>query len=107
VKAWSETYQQAIEKVRWDIYFDNKREIFSFQAAEAEHEKYIADFDQQRAERAFLEIEKLVLKLEKDSRRSINKSKYVDIYTNNALLQTCLALSRIRKCFRTISILFI
>ncbi|CAF1139612.1 unnamed protein product [Adineta steineri] len=55
---WSETYHQAVEK-----------------AANAEREKYLADFDQQRAEVTYSEIEALVQKLEKDSRRSINKSK--------------------------------
>ncbi|UJR31023.1 hypothetical protein I4U23_018532 [Adineta vaga] len=56
--AWSETYRQAVEK-----------------AGDAEKEKYLADFDQQRAERVYFEIEMLVEKLEKDSRKSINKSK--------------------------------
>jgi hypothetical protein len=49
--------------------------IFHFQAGDAEREKYQADIDQQRAERDYFNIEKLIATLEKEFRRSINKSK--------------------------------
>ncbi|CAF1500644.1 unnamed protein product, partial [Adineta steineri] len=55
--SWNETYSQAIAK-----------------AADAEREKYQADLDQQTADQAYSEIEKLVEKLQKDYRRAINKS---------------------------------
>ncbi|CAF0869988.1 unnamed protein product [Adineta ricciae] len=55
---WNETYGQAIAK-----------------AADAEREKYQADLDQQHADQAYAEIEKLVEKLQKDHRRAINKSQ--------------------------------
>ncbi|CAF1047240.1 unnamed protein product [Adineta steineri] len=44
-------------------------------AADAEREKYQADLDQQNADQAYSEIEKLVEKLQKDYRRAINKSQ--------------------------------
>ncbi|CAF3836093.1 unnamed protein product [Adineta steineri] len=56
--SWNETYSQAIAK-----------------AADAEREKYQADLDQQTADQAYSEIEKLVEKLQKDYRRAINKSQ--------------------------------
>ncbi len=46
-----------------------------FQAADAEREKYLADLEQQRADEAYSEIDKLVEKLQKDYRRAINKSQ--------------------------------
>ncbi|CAF1473609.1 unnamed protein product [Rotaria sp. Silwood1] len=55
---WNETYLQASAK-----------------AKEAEQEKYEADLDQQNAERVHFDLEQLVLKLQKESRRAINKSK--------------------------------
>ncbi len=50
-------------------------EIVCSQAADAEREKYQADLDQQHADQAYLEVEKLVEKLQKDYRRAINKSQ--------------------------------
>ncbi|CAF2567264.1 unnamed protein product [Rotaria sp. Silwood2] len=55
---WSETYGHALAK-----------------AADAEQEKYEADLEQQRAEKAYFEVEKLVEKLQKNYRRAINKSQ--------------------------------
>ena len=49
--------------------------MFAQQAADAEREKYQADLDQQHADQAYAEIEKLVEKLQKDHRRAINKSQ--------------------------------
>jgi hypothetical protein len=46
-----------------------------FEAAEAEREKYQADHQQQYAEQMFTNISQTIEKLEKNSRRSINKSK--------------------------------
>ncbi|CAF1183384.1 unnamed protein product [Rotaria sordida] len=56
--AWNETYLQAMAK-----------------ANAAEQEKYQADLDQQSVERVYFDIEQLVLKLQKECRRPINKSK--------------------------------
>ncbi|CAF2841058.1 unnamed protein product [Rotaria sp. Silwood2] len=55
---WNETYLQAVAK-----------------AHDAEQEKYQADLDQQSAEMVHYDLEELVLKLQKDCRRAINKSK--------------------------------
>jgi hypothetical protein len=52
--------------------------IFYFQSGDAEREKYQADIDQQHAERVYLTVEKLVAKIQKDYRRSINTSKYLN-----------------------------
>ncbi|CAF1213693.1 unnamed protein product, partial [Didymodactylos carnosus] len=57
-QSWNETYGQAIAK-----------------AADAEREKYEADQEQQKAQNEYEVLEKLVEKLQKDYRRSINKSK--------------------------------
>lgn len=50
-------------------------DILFVQAEDAEREKYLADVDQQRAERVFFELEKMLEKLQKDFGRSINKSQ--------------------------------
>ncbi|CAF4510773.1 unnamed protein product [Rotaria sp. Silwood1] len=55
---WSETYGHALSK-----------------ASAAEEEKYEADLDQQKAEQAYFEVEKLVERLQKTYRRAINKSQ--------------------------------
>lgn len=45
------------------------------QAADAEREKFQADIDQQRAETIYGDLENTIEKLQKDYRRSINKSQ--------------------------------
>ena len=43
---------------------------------DAEREKYLSDLDQQNAERFYLDLQRTLERLEKDFRRSINKSQY-------------------------------
>ncbi|CAF4499106.1 unnamed protein product [Rotaria magnacalcarata] len=57
-ETWNETYGHALAK-----------------ATDAERDKYDADLEQQRAEQAYSEVEKLVEKLQKNYRRAINKSQ--------------------------------
>ncbi len=64
-----------LQKFVQRISIEKYRKILFYQAADAEREKYQADLDQQHAEQAYSEIEKLVEKLQKDYRRAINKSQ--------------------------------
>ncbi len=43
---------------------------------DAEREKYLSDLDQQHAERIYSDLKRTLERLEKDYRRSINKSQY-------------------------------
>lgn len=66
-------FKKFVEKLYFQI--EKTKILFYVQISEAEKEKYEADYAQQVAETAFSDIEKLVAKLQKELRRSINKSK--------------------------------
>ena len=72
--AWDETYRSALAQV--DSLENKKdRSFCSIQAGDAERDKINADIEQRKAERAYEDLENCIAKLEKDYRRSINKSK--------------------------------